>query len=488
VSSAVELARALRAGELRARDVIEESLARISAGDGRIGAFHALLADQARERAEALDRGRRAGRVPPPLFGVPVALKENLCLAGAPVPCGSRLLGGYRPPYTATAVERLLAAGAVVVGMTHMDEFAMGSSGENSAFRATANPWDLARSPGGSSSGSAAAVAAGFVPLALGSDTGGSVRQPAALTGVTGFKPTYGRVSRYGLVAFGSSLDQISPFARSAEDAELCFAAISGRDPKDMTTLPDGAHQAAAADGLSGKRIGVPAGSLEGVEPGVRARVEEALESLRALGAELVPIELANARFAIPAYYVVANAEASSNLARFDGVRFGRRLPGDGSLTGMMAATRSGGFGAEVKRRILLGTYVLSSGYHAAWYGRAQKVRGLIARDYARAFERVDFVATPTSPTTAFRLGERVDDPVAMYLSDLFTVPANLAGLPAISLPVGTAAPPGAAPLPVGLQLVARARDDAALFAAARRFQRATHHHLAAPPLAAAPA
>ena len=441
-----------------------------------------MRAHEARARARELDLLRKRGGALPLLFGLPVALKENLCLADASVPCGSRLLAGWRPPYTATVVRRLLDAGAVAVGMTHMDEFAMGSSGESSAFRATSNPWDLTRTPGGSSSGSAAAVAAGLVPLALGSDTGGSVRQPAALTGITGFKPTYGRVSRYGLVAFGSSLDQVGPLARSARDAELLFSAISGRDPFDMTTLDEGPHAASAADGLAGKRVGVPREYFDDdLDAAVRKRVEEALAALAELGAELVPVSLPHARAAIPTYYVVATAEASSNLARFDGVRFGQRARGDGTLMGMLAATRSAGFGAEVKRRILLGTYVLSSGYQEAWYGRAQKVRGLVAADFAQAFERVDLVAGPTFPTAAFPLGERVDDPVAMYLSDLYTVPANLAGIPAVSVPAGTVEV-GGRPLPVGLQLSGPRGADAAVLAAARRFQEATPHHLQRPP------
>jgi len=482
VTGARELRDALAAGERRVEDVVEAALARIAARDGELGAFHEVRAEAARARARELDRLRASGGTPPALFGLPIALKENLCLEGATVPCGSRLLAGYRPPYTATVVRRLLDAGAVPVGMTHMDEFAMGSSGENSAFRATRNPWDLARTPGGSSSGSAAAVAAGLVPLALGSDTGGSVRQPAALTGITGFKPTYGRVSRYGLVAFGSSLDQVSPLARSARDAELCFGVISGRDPFDMTTLDEGPHAPSAEDGLSGKRIGVPAEYFDDdLDAGVRGRVEEALQVLRGLGAQLVELSLPHARAAIPAYYVVATAEASSNLARFDGVRFGNRERGDGTLMGMLSATRSAGFGAEVKRRILLGTYVLSSGYQEAWYGRAQKVRGLLAQDYVRAFERVDLVAGPTFPTPAFPLGERVDDPVAMYLSDLYTVPANLAGVPAVSVPAGTVEV-GGKELPVGLQLVGPRLADAQVLAAARRFQEATRHHLRRPP------
>jgi aspartyl-tRNA(Asn)/glutamyl-tRNA(Gln) amidotransferase subunit A len=488
--SAVELRARLAAGELRVSDAVDASLASIAAYDAEVGAFHEVRADAARARAAELDALRDSGAPLPPLFGLPIALKENLCLRGATVACGSRLLAGWRAPYDATVVERLHAAGAVVVGMTHMDEFAMGSSGESSAYRSTGNPWDLARTPGGSSSGSAAAVAAGFVPLALGSDTGGSVRQPAALCGITGFKPTYGAVSRYGLVAFGSSLDQVSPLARNARDVALCFDAIRGRDPRDMTSfdLDGGARTgdplagARTRDPLAGARIGVPREHLsDDVDPGVRARIEAALTVLAGAGAEIVAVEIPHARAAIAAYYVVATAEASANLARFDGVRFGRRAKGDGTLMGMIAATREAGFGAEVKRRILLGTYVLSSGYHDAWYGRAQRVRARIAADLDAAFERCDLIAGPTFPTPAFRLGELRDDPVAMYLSDLFTVPANLAGVPAISLPAGSA-PREGGELPVGLQLTAPRGADARLLAAAARFQELTEHHLVSAP------
>ncbi|MEM7308543.1 MAG: Asp-tRNA(Asn)/Glu-tRNA(Gln) amidotransferase subunit GatA [Planctomycetota bacterium] len=469
---------ALASGERTVPEVIDDALRRIEATGGALGAFHEVLADGARARAAELEDQRAAGGPLPPLFGLPVALKENLCFEGAHTPCGSRLLADYRAPYTATAARRLVDAGAVVVGMTHMDEFAMGSSGENSAFETARNPWDPERTPGGSSSGSAVAVAAGLVPLALGSDTGGSVRQPAALTGVTGFKPTYGRVSRYGLVAFGSSLDQVSPFARSARDVELVYRAIRGADPMDMTTLPaeeDGASE--AGDALRGKRVGVPREYFSSdLDDGVRARIEAALATLVELGAERVDVSLPTCDLAIPTYYVVATAEASSNLARYEGVRFGARERGDGSLAGMMAATRNAGFGDEVKRRILLGTYVLSSGYHDEWYGRAQRVRAEIAGDFERVFGEVDLVVGPTSPTTAFRLGERRDDPVAMYLSDLYTVPANLAGVPAVSVPAGCVDG-----LPVGLQLTGPRGADDAVLAAAKGFQEATDHHHATP-------
>ncbi len=477
-ADAATLAAAVARGERGARSVVAEALERIEAGDDAVRAFYRVDRDAALARAEALDARVAAGEDVGPLAGVPVALKGNMCLEGSEAHCGSRVLAGYRPPYTATFVRRLLDAGAVVVGMTNMDEFAMGSSGENSAYGVARNPWDPERTPGGSSAGSAAAVAAGFVPLALGSDTGGSVRQPASFCGISGFKPTYGRVSRYGLIAYGSSLDQVAPLARSVRDLELLFEAISGRDPLDSTCIDDDPVRPLEGEGLAGKRVGVPREYLsDDLDAGVRARVDAALETLGQLGAEVVPVSLPHTEHAVPAYYVVATAEASSNLARYDGVRYGLRAPGDGSLQGMIAATRDAGFGDEVKRRILLGTYVLSSGYYDAWYGRAQRVRGLIARDFARAFEEVDFVAGPTSPTPAFRLGELIEDPVAMYLSDVLTVPVSLAGLPAVSVPCGTTD----VALPVGLQLVGRRLADAELLAAARTYQEATEHHLARP-------
>jgi aspartyl-tRNA(Asn)/glutamyl-tRNA(Gln) amidotransferase subunit A len=364
----------------------------------------------------------------------------------------------------------------------------MGSSGENSAFGPTRNPWAVGRAPGGSSSGSAAAVAAGVVPLALGTDTGGSVRQPAALCGVSGFKPTYGRVSRYGLVAFGSSFDQVSPLARSALDLELTLSVVSGRDPADSTALDADAVVREPGDDLRGVRVGVPAEYLgDGLEDGVRARVEEAIEDLLRLGAERVDVSLPHTEHAIATYYVIANAEASSNLARYDGVRYGARVDGDGTLHGMFAATRSAGFGDEVERRILVGTYVLSAGYQEAWYGRAQRVRTLVAGDFARAFEACDLIVGPTSPTTAFALGERTGDPVAMYLSDVLTVPVSLAALPAASVPCGLA-DAGGDRLPVGLQIVGPALADARVLRAARVFQSATRHHQAVPPVFAAEA
>ncbi len=473
-ADATALRAAIVAGERSARDAVDEALARIARADKRLNAFLAVDAEGARARADALDAARARGAEPGPLFGVPVALKANMCLEGLEASCASRILAGWRPPYTATFVQRLLDAGAVPVGTTNMDEFAMGSSGESSAFGPTRNPWSLAHVPGGSSSGSAAAVAAGLVPLALGSDTGGSVRQPAAFCGLVGFKPTYGRVSRYGLVAFGSSLDQVSPLARSVRDVELALRVIAGPDPADSTCVDAPAPEPAAAPpDLAGVRVGVPAEHFpDALDDAVRARVLGAVETLAALGAQIVDVSLPHTKYAVPAYYVVATAEASSNLARYDGVRYGLRAAGDGSLQGMFAATREAGFGAEVKRRILLGTYALSSGYYDAWYGRALHVRRRILADYERAFERVDVIVGPTAPTAAFELGALVGDPVAMYLADILTTPASLAGLPAASVPCGLV-DAGGARLPVGVQLVGPRLADARVLGVARAYEAA---------------
>jgi aspartyl-tRNA(Asn)/glutamyl-tRNA(Gln) amidotransferase subunit A len=477
----------IAAGRRSAAQTVAECFARIDALDEPLGVFLGRERASAEARARELDRALARGESAGPLCGVPVALKANMCLEGFETSCGSRILAGWRAPYTATFVQRLLDAGAIPVGTTNMDEFAMGSSSENSAFGPARNPWARECTPGGSSSGSAVAVAAGIVPLALGSDTGGSVRQPAALCGIHGFKPTWGRVSRYGLVAFGSSLDQVSPFARSVRDLELALAVISGRDERDATCLDLDPLQALVPDdeqSLAGVRIGVPREYLPASDQGeVAAALRRALAELQALGAELRELSLPHSEYAIPCYYVIATAEASSNLARFDGVRYGLRVEGPGSLQGMIAATRGAGFGPEVKRRILLGTYVLSAGYHDAWYGRALAVRALIARDFERAFEEVDLVAGPTSPTPAFRLGERASDPVAMYQADVLTVPASLAGLPAISTPCGfTAGPPA---LPIGLQLIGPVRSDARVLRVARAYEAATGYARQRPPLAA---
>jgi aspartyl-tRNA(Asn)/glutamyl-tRNA(Gln) amidotransferase subunit A len=479
--TAAAIRREVAARRVSAVEVCRAALARIRAADDRINAFRFVDEEGALARAADLDR-RRGDLADLPLLGVPVAVKDNLCTKAMPTTAASRILDGYYPPYDATAVQRLEAAGAVIVGKTNCDEFAMGSSTENSAFGVTRNPWDTGRTPGGSSGGSAAAVAARMVPIAIGSDTGGSIRQPAALCGVTGLKPTYGRVSRYGLLAFASSLDQIGPIAASVEDAVLALRVMAGHDPADSTSadapVPDyGAALGAAT--LKGLRLGVPRTLLEeGVEPGVLRAVMDAIAELQRDGATLVDIELPHSRHGIAAYYLIATAEASSNLARYDGVRYGVRAPGEGSLAAMYERTRGAGFGAEVKRRIMLGTYVLSAGYYEAYYRKAQQVRTLIGADYDAAFETVDAIALPTSPTGAFRLGERTSDPVLMYLADVFTVGANLAGLPAITVPCGFTDEN----LPVGLQLTSRKMDEEAAIRIASVFERLTDWHARTPP------
>jgi aspartyl-tRNA(Asn)/glutamyl-tRNA(Gln) amidotransferase subunit A len=464
--TACEIRAAVAAREVSAVEVCREALDRITRADPKLHAFLHVNEQGALGRAAELDRQPPATSAP--LLGVPVALKDNICTASVRTTAGSRLLEHYVPPYSAAVVERLEQAGAVIVGKTNCDEFAMGSSTEHSAFGPSRNPWDLDRIPGGSSGGSAVAVAAGMVPLALGSETGGSIRQPAALCGVLGLKPTYGRVYRYGLIAFGSSLDQIGPFARSARDMAALFGVIAGRDPRDATSAPDDVpdYTAGLTGDIGGLRVGVPRALLdEGVEPGVKAAFDGALRELARAGAVTTDIALPHASLAIPVYYLVANAEASSNLARYDGVRYGTRADAS-SLTEMYYRTRAR-FGAEVKRRIMIGTFVLSAGYYDAYYVKAQQVRALIRKDYDEAFARVDVVALPTSPTVAFRLGARTADPIQMYLSDVFTAAANLAGLPAISMPCGLSEG-----LPVGLQLTARPFDEGTLLRAADVLER----------------
>ena len=471
--SARSTAAAVRAGERSARSVVEEHLAVIDSNEGEIHAFNLVLADEALTRADDLDRRIADGEDPGPLAGVPVALKDNLCTRGIDTTCGSRILEGWRPPYDATVVERLAGAGAVAIGKTNLDEFAMGSSTENSAFGPTRNPLDTSRVPGGSSGGSAAAVAAGFAPLALGSDTGGSIRQPAALCGTVGVKPTYGRVSRYGLVAFGSSLDQIGPFANSVEDAALLLEVIGGHDPRDSTSIPEASPDllGGLGQGVEGLRIGLiselmggpdQAASVEGIADDVRARVEQAAEVLAAAGATVEHASVPSTIYGLSAYYLIAPAEASSNLARFDGVRFGLRVDAD-TAAEMNTATRTAGFGDEVKRRIMLGTYALSAGYYDAYYGKSQKVRTLIQQDFARAYESFDLLLSPTAPTTAFPLGDKTGDPMLMYLNDVCTIPSNLAGHPSMSVPFGS----GADGLPVGVQVLAPALAEATMFRAA---------------------
>ncbi len=480
-SPAVDLAAAVRARQVQAIDVVESCLSAIRARDGDLGAFLTVDGDGARAAAREVDARVAAGRDPGRLAGVPIALKDNLCTRGLRTTAASRMLEAYLPPYDAHVVERLRAEGAVVVGKTNLDEFAMGSSTENSALGRTVNPWRRSHVPGGSSGGSAAAVAAGLVPLALGSDTGGSIRQPAAFCGVTGLKPTYGRVSRYGLIAFASSLDQIGPLARTAEDAALLLEAIAGRDPRDPTSVdrPVEPWRSAIDRGLGGLRIGVPSEFLpESLDPEIGAAVREAIGALESLGAVVRAVDLPHAPLSIPVYYLVANAEASSNLARFDGVHYGRRSSAARSLEEVYSLSRSEGFGAEVKRRILLGTFALSSGYAEQYYVHALKVRRRIREDFDRAFESVDVIAGPTSPVPPFEIGSKVDDPLAMYLCDLFTAPANLAGVPAITLPCR----PRADGLPNALQLHARPFEEATLLRVAGAFQRATGHHLRRPP------
>ena len=460
-ATAAAIARAVSAGEVSARAVVDEHLARIAAREPDIHAFNLVTADAARAHADRIDADIAAGRPVGPLAGVPVALKDNLCTHGVETTCSSRILDGWKPPYDATVVSRLHAAGAVSVGKTNLDEFAMGSSTENSAFGPTRNPLDLSRVPGGSSGGSAAAVAAGFSPVSLGSDTGGSIRQPAALCGVVGVKPTYGLVSRYGLVAYASSLDQIGPFATTVADAALITEVIAGHDPMDSTSIPRPAPSlvASVSQGVAGMRIGRVTDLPGGAEPEVMQRLDDAFEALAAAGAEIVDITLPSLSYALTAYYLIAPAEASSNLARFDGVRYGLRVSA-ADTNAMYGVTRAAGFGDEVKRRIMLGTYALSAGYYDAYYGKALKVRRIIAQDFDNAYASVDAIVMPTSPLVAFTAGEKVDDPMAMYLCDIYTIPTNLAGHPAMSVPFGT----GAHGLPVGIQVLAPALGEEAMF------------------------
>jgi aspartyl-tRNA(Asn)/glutamyl-tRNA(Gln) amidotransferase subunit A len=478
--SALEIRESIRSGRTSAVEVCEAALTRIEAANPILNAFHTVDGERALERAAALD-ARRQEDSHLPLFGVPVALKDNICTRGLRTTGGSRILETWVPPYDATVVERLEAAGAVIVGKTNCDEFAMGSSTEFSAFGPTRNPWATDRTPGGSSGGSAAAVAARLVPLALGSDTGGSIRQPASLCGVIGLKPTYGRVSRYGLLAFASSLDQIGPLATSVADAAACLSVIGGHDPRDATssTAPVEDYAASLTGDVRGLRIGVTRSLFgDGLDAEILSACDRSLEMLREAGAELVDVELPHSAQAIAVYYLVAMAEASSNLSRYDGVRYGYRAAGAGTLGELYDRTRDEGFGLEVKRRIILGTYVLSSGYYDAYYLKAQQVRTLIRQDYERAFERVDVVAMPTSPTAAFKLGERTEDPLQMYLSDVFTVGVNLAGLPGVSVPCGLTA----ARLPIGLQFIGRAMGEATILRVADAVERVTPSARELPP------
>ncbi|MDH6181372.1 aspartyl-tRNA(Asn)/glutamyl-tRNA(Gln) amidotransferase subunit A [Microbacteriaceae bacterium SG_E_30_P1] len=466
--SAASLSAKLNAGEVSSVEVTQAHLDRIAAVDGDVHAF-LHVSETALADAAAIDERRASGESLPELAGVPVAIKDVLCTIGMPSTAGSKILEGWVPPYDATTVAKMKSAGLIALGKTNMDEFAMGSSTEHSAYGPTRNPWDLGRIPGGSGGGSAAAVAAFEAPFALGSDTGGSIRQPAAVTGSVGVKPTYGGVSRYGAIALASSLDQVGPVSRSVLDAALLHDVIGGHDPRDSTSLTDAwpsfaavAREGAAGDSLKGLRVGVVKElDSPGFQPGVSQRFHEALELLTANGAEIVEVSAPHFEYAVAAYYVILPAEASSNLAKFDSVRFGMRAKVQGTVEDVMAATREAGFGPEVKRRIILGTYALSAGYYDAYYGSAQKVRTLIQRDFSAAFEKADVLVSPSAPTTAFELGAKLEDPLAMYLNDVTTIPANLAGVPGMSLPIGLAPEDG---LPVGFQIMAPAREDARLY------------------------
>ncbi|MDA3021200.1 MAG: Asp-tRNA(Asn)/Glu-tRNA(Gln) amidotransferase subunit GatA [Actinomycetota bacterium] len=465
--SASVLAAAISEGEVSSVEVTKAHLARIAAVDERVHAFLQVTSKAALESAQAIDEKRKSGATLGVLAGVPIAVKDVLTMRGVPTTCGSKILEGWRPPYDATVVSRLRAADLVILGKTNMDEFAMGSSTEHSAYGPTHNPWDLERIPGGSGGGSAAALAAFETPLSIGTDTGGSIRQPAAVTGTVGVKPTYGGVSRYGLVALASSLDQAGPCARSVMDAALLHSVIAGHDPRDSTSInapvPDVVAAANRGD-IRGLRIGlVKELSGEGYQAGVLQRFNESVELLQGLGAEVVEVSCPHFDYALGAYYLILPSEASSNLARFDGMRYGLRVGDNGSnsVEQVMSLSREAGFGAEVKRRIMLGTYALSSGYYDAYYGQAQKVRTLITRDFNAAFEKADVLISPTAPTTAFKIGEKVDDPLAMYLNDIATIPVNLAGNCAMSLPVGLSPADG---LPVGLQIMAPPMADDRLY------------------------
>ncbi|MFT4768228.1 MAG: aspartyl-tRNA(Asn)/glutamyl-tRNA(Gln) amidotransferase subunit A [Glaciecola sp.] len=478
--SLAELAQALASGETSSLALTESALARIDALDGALNSFISVDHETALQDAQAAD-ARIARGDAAPLTGIPIAHKDIFCTRNLRTSCGSRMLDDFKPPYDATVVERLRSAGAVLIGKTNMDEFAMGSSTENSFYGPCKNPWDRNRVPGGSSGGSAAAVAAGLVAAATGTDTGGSIRQPAAFCGITGLKPTYGRVSRLGMIAYASSLDQGGPMARSAEDCALLLEAMAGHDPRDSTSVnrPGEAYQDHLQQSLKGLRIGIPKEYFgDGLDSNVAAVIEAALKDYEAMGATLHEISLPRTALSIPAYYVIAPAEASTNLSRYDGVRYGHRCDNPKDLEDLYTRSREEGFGAEVQRRILVGTYALSSGYYDAYYKKAQQVRRLIAGDFASAFDSVDVIAGPTTPGVAFELGSKTSDPTAMYLEDIYTLSVNLAGLPAMSLPAGFSSG-----LPVGLQLIGQHFDEARLLAAAHQFQQRSDWHRQTPKL-----
>ena len=465
MKSASRIAADVRSGASSAVQELERTLSVIDERNDELHVFLYVDVDGARAAAAAIDARIARGEDVGPLAGVPIAIKDNLCQTGVPTTCSSRILEGWRPPYNATVIDRIVAAGAVPVGKTNLDEFAMGSSTENSAFGPTRNPLDPSRVPGGSSGGSAAAVAADMTSISLGSDTGGSIRQPAALCGLVGVKPTYGLVSRYGLIAFASSLDQVGPFSKTVADSALLLEVLAGHDPRDSTSLPEGAPSLVdhVDDGVAGKKIGLVRELFDGADESVVDAVHAAADALREAGAEIVDLSIPELGLTLSAYYLIAPAEASSNLARFDGVRYGLRVNAD-DVTAMMEATRTAGFGPEVKRRIMLGTYALSAGYYDAYYGQALKVRTLTIQAFARAYEQVDLVLGATTPGVAFKFGAKTADPMAMYLSDVFTIPTNLAGDPALSVPFST----GEEGLPIGVQLLGPGRSEAQLFAAAR--------------------
>lgn len=478
IREASTISDAVRSGQVTAREVAAAALQRIEALDAKLGAFLTVEPERVLARADEIDR--TISERDYPLAGVPVAVKDNICTRNLRTTCGSRILRNYLPPYNATAVERLELAGAIIIGKANCDEFAMGSSTENSAFHVARNPYDPERVSGGSSGGSAVAVAAGMATLALGSETGGSVRQPASFCNVLGLKPTYGRISRYGLVAFASSLDCVAPIGNNPRDIALLLGVLAGRDARDSTSSPVPVPDYAAElnKPVRGLKLGIPREFFgEGLDPEVKLAIEAAIGNAHSLGCELIDVSLPNTRYAIADYYIIAPAEASSNLARYDGVRYGERVSAPKDLSDMYKRTRSDGFGAEVKRRIMIGTYALSSGYYEAYYGRAMKVRTLIKRDYDRAFEKVDALISPVSPTAAFRIGEKISDPLSMYLSDIYTVTANLAGIPALSIPCGFTS----AALPVGLQVLANQFQEAVLLRFAEAY--AQSFPLAAPPL-----
>ena len=490
-ATAVEMAKALAAKEISSVDLTKAHLDRIAEVDSQVKAFLHVDAEGALAQAQVVDEKIASGQTLSPLAGVPLALKDVLTQQGVPTTAGSKILQGWRPPYDSTVVAKLKAAGVVIVGKTNMDEFAMGSSTENSGYGPTFNPWDLSRTPGGSSGGSAAAVSAYETPIAIGSDTGGSIRQPAALTGIVGVRPTYGAVSRFGLIAYSSSLDQAGPFGRTVLDTALLHEIISGHDPKDATSInapvPAVVHAARNGD-AKGVKIGVIKQLQgEGYQKGVQARFDESLQTLASLGAEIVEVDCPSFEYALAAYYLIAPSECSSNLARFDAMRYGLRT-GDGqgaSAESVMSKTRDAGFGREVKRRIILGTYALSSGYYDAYYGSAQKIRTLIIQDYAKAFTQADVLVSPTAPTTAYKIGEKVDDPMAMYLGDVATIPVNLAGICGMSLPAGLADEDN---LPVGFQIMAPAMQDQRLYQVGAALEAALNSKWGGPLLAKAPA